>query len=252
MAENLINLLLIFSRISAFIVISPGFSFKSMPTTAKVCLALALTLAVNGMSVLVPLEISSYLLLFYLVREVLVGLAMGFISQLIFTGIEIAGQFIDFQVGFAMGAMFDPATGVHGSNYGRLYYWLALAVFFLTDMHHLLIQSLLDSFQVVPIGTATLSNYGIEGTIMLFSVVFKIALGLGAPMMIVALISDIVLGIISKSVPQINVLMLGMPLKILVSFFFMLLLLPNVVQSISKVMPLISQYLEGFVKSLTG
>lgn len=87
---------------------------------------------------------------------------------------------------------------------------------------------------------------------MVFSAVFKIALGLGAPMMIVALISDIVLGIISKSVPQINVLMLGMPLKILVSFFFMLLLLPNVVQSISKVMPLISQYLEGFVKSLTG
>nr|WP_245249512.1 flagellar biosynthetic protein FliR [Vagococcus allomyrinae] len=242
--------MLIFSRITAFIVVSPGFSFKSMPTIAKVMLAVAFTMSVNGLSEQVVMVENLYVLLFYVIREVLIGLAMGFVTQLIFTGIEIAGQLIDFQVGFSMGSIYDPATGVHASNYGRLYYWLALSIFFFTDMHHMVIQGLLDSFKLIPIGTATLTGMSVEGVVHLFSEVFRIGLVLGAPMIVVALIVDIVLGIISRSVPQINVLMLGMPLKILVSFFFMMMLLPNVVQSITHMMPKIGEYLHEFVESL--
>lgn len=250
MSEKLIDLLLIFSRITAFIVVSPGFSFKSMPTIAKVMLAVAFTMSVNGLSEQVVMVENLYVLLFYVIREALIGLAMGFVTQLIFTGIEIAGQLIDFQVGFSMGSIYDPATGVHASNYGRLYYWLALSIFFFTDMHHMVIQGLLDSFKLIPIGTATLTGMSVEGVVHLFSEVFRIGLVLGAPMIVVALIVDIVLGIISRSVPQINVLMLGMPLKILVSFFFMMMLLPNVVQSITHMMPKIGEYLHEFVESL--
>lgn len=250
MSEKLSDLLLIFSRITAFIVVSPGFSFKSMPTVAKVMLAVAFTISVNGMNQQLVVVENLYVLFFYVIREVLLGLAMGFVTQLIFTGIEIAGQLIDFQVGFSMGSIFDPATGVHASNYGRLYYWLALSIFFFTDMHHVVIQGLLDSFQLVPIGMATMTGVSVDGIVHLFSEVFRIGLVLGAPMIVVALIADIVLGIISRSVPQINVLMLGMPLKILVSFFFMILLLPNAVQSITHVMPKMGDYLHKFVESL--
>ena len=252
MTANLITYLLIFTRITSFIVISPGFSFKSMPIYAKVLIALALTLGVSTGVPLITVEMNQLVLVFYLVREVLVGLAMGFISQLVFSAIEIAGQLIDFQVGFSMAAMFDPATGVQASNYGRLAYWLSLAIFFFSDMHLVMIESLLASFNVLPIGVAQLTSQSLTGTMEVFVEIFRIALGLAAPLMIVALITDIVLGIISRSVPQINVLMLGMPLKILASFFFMILLLPVFVGNIARLMPLMSEYVTEFVKSLNN
>ena len=252
MSSYVISYLLIFTRITAFIVISPGFSFKSMPINAKVLVSLALTL---GVATGIPLEsmaLSSVVLVFYLAREILVGLAMGFVSQLLFSAIEIAGQLVDFQVGFSMASVFDPATGVNASNYGRLAYWLSLAIFFLTDMHLVLIESLLASFKLLPLGTAQLTSQSIEGTMQVFVEIFRIALGLAGPLIIVALIADVVLGIISRSVPQINVLMLGMPVKILASFFFMMLLLPIFVQNITRLMPLIAEYMTEFVKSLSN
>ncbi|MDT2815865.1 flagellar biosynthetic protein FliR [Vagococcus carniphilus] len=250
MNDALVTFLLIFCRITSFMVISPGFSLKQAPKLMKALLSIAFSLSVfSVISEKVVIE-SVYLLLFYVVKEILVGLAIGFIVQLIFSGIEMAGQIVDFQVGFSMGSVFDPGVGIQGSNYGRLYYWLALSLFFFSDMHHLVIENLLNSFEVVPITEAVLKGTTVDGIILLFVEVFKIAVLLAAPVVLVALVTDCVLGIISRSVPQINVLMLGMPMKILISFLFMLLFLPNLIQSISNVFPTIDRYMKEFIDAL--
>ena len=242
--------ILIFCRMTAFIALCPGFSFKSFPNSVKIGLAFSLTTIVFPSVSLLPAELSLVTLGGFVLKEVLVGLALGYVSQLLFSGIEIAGQLVDFQVGFSMGAIYDPAMGVNASNYGRIYYWLGIAVFFLMDLHHTVIKSLLGSFQILPVTTAHLDGATVEGVLKLFVQVFEIALGLAAPLLLVALMVDIILGIISRTVPQINVLMLGMPLKITVSFFIFLLLLPNLVTNLGHTIEQLGQFIQEFVKSL--
>ncbi|MGX7014689.1 flagellar biosynthetic protein FliR [Vagococcus silagei] len=252
MSETLFNFLLIFSRITAFITLVPGLSYKHSPVISKVVVSVGLTIvSLEVMTQGVPLPDSSLLIYFGLMREVLLGLAMGFIVQMLFLSIEMAGQFVDFQVGFSMGTVFDPALGIQASNYGRLFHWISLALFFALDFHHLIIGQLLDSFIAIPIGQAQLSNSTIEGIIKLFGESMKLALILALPLMIVALTVDVILGIISRSVSQINVLMLGLPLKILTTFAFMLFLIPNLVREIQKIFPIIVRYLAEFITSMS-
>ncbi|UDM79798.1 flagellar biosynthetic protein FliR [Vagococcus fluvialis] len=231
-------------------VISPGFSLKQAPNLLKGLLSLSFSVTV--FSSLQKIVVFQNLFIFSLqsFKEILVGMALGFIVQLVFSAIEMAGQIIDFQVGFSMGSVYDPGVGIQGSNYGRLYYWLALAVFFFTDMHHLVIDNLIQSFSIIPITEMSMHGNTVEGMMILFVEVFKISILLAAPVVLVALVTDCVLGIISRSVPQINVLMLGMPMKILISFFFVLLFMPNLIESIQKVLPDISRYLNEFMESL--
>ncbi|MBO0436771.1 flagellar biosynthetic protein FliR [Vagococcus fluvialis] len=250
MNDILATFFLVFCRISSFMVISPGFSLKQAPNLLKGLLSLSFSVTV--FSSLQKIVVFQNLFIFSLqsFKEILVGMALGFIVQLVFSAIEMAGQIIDFQVGFSMGSVYDPGVGIQGSNYGRLYYWLALAVFFFTDMHHLVIDNLIQSFSIIPITEMSMHGNTVEGIMILFVEVFKISILLAAPVVLVALVTDCVLGIISRSVPQINVLMLGMSMKILISFFFVLLFMPNLIESIQKVLPDISRYLNEFMESL--
>lgn len=242
--------LLIFTRITAFIVISPGFSIKGLPSLVKIGLAVGITLAAYPVTSALSAEVPMELFVLLAIKETLLGLAIGFITKLIFSAIEMAGNFVDFQVGFSMGATFDPALGVNVSYYGKIYYWLSICIFFLTDLHHVVIKTVVKTFQYVPIDSTDLGGFGVEGMVKLFAIVFESALNLAAPLMIVALLTEVVLGLISRTVPQINVLILGMPLKVLASFVFMLLLLPTLIKNIQTTMPLMIKYINEFIQSL--
>ena len=241
----------VFIRITAFMVISPVFSQKGIPTLSKVVISASLML------VTVPLvpyfEPVDNLFIFALVvwKEVLFGLAMGFLSQLVFTGVEIAGQFIDFQVGFSMAQAYDPTFQIMSSQYGKLYYWLTIMVIFITNLHHYLIKGLIDSFHLVPIGAASISGVTVEGVIKLFSLTFEMAIHLAAPLVISAIVIDIVLGILSRTIPQINVLMMGMPMKSGFSFIVFLLLIPNTMDFLIKIVPKSMQYMTEFIKAIS-
>ena len=250
MNDILATFFLVFCRISSFMVISPGFSLKQAPNLLKGLLSLSFSVTVFSSLQKIVVFQNLFIISLQSFKEILVGMALGFIVQLVFSAIEMAGQIIDFQVGFSMGSVYDPGVGIQGSNYGRLYYWLALAVFFFTDMHHLVIDNLIQSFSIIPITEMSMHGNTVEGMMILFVEVFKISILLAAPVVLVALVTDCVLGIISRSVPQINVLMLGMPMKILISFFFVLLFMPNLIESIQKVLPDISRYLNEFMESL--
>lgn len=243
---------LIFVRIAAFIVICPGFSFAGMPNLIKVTLSFGISLVVFPMTSALQEEISTILVGLLVIKEGLVGFALGFICKLFFSAVEMAGKLVDFQVGFSMGETFDPSLGVNVSNYGKVYYWMSMAVFFLTDLHHVVIQALIRSFRYIPLEEAALGNFGIEGMITLFSMMFKTGLSLAAPLIIVALISEIVLALISRSVPQINVLILGMPLKVIVSLVFTLIFLTPLMGSVKESLTKMVYYMNQFMQSLPG
>lgn len=251
MTIQLQGLILIFMRITAFIVICPGVSFKGIPSVLKIGISAALSFLVYGIMPELTHNENMYYFMFFAIKEVAFGLALGFVTNLIFTTMEIAGQLIDTQVGFSMASVYDPSMGINASNYGRLYYWLSICTFFLLDMHHMVIDTLIKSFEYIPVTTITFEPFSASVVLNIFIRVFELAINLAAPIIIVVLITDVVLGIISRTVPQINVLMLGMPLKAMVSFFAALISISWIMNSIGGIIQQIPGYLEGFISIFT-
>lgn len=249
MTIQLQTIILIFIRVTSFIVVSPGFSIKGLPSVAKIALSMGITLAAYSAVPVMEQEAGTFFFAILILKEVLLGIAIGFITKLFFSAVEIAGNFVDFQVGFSMGAVYDPSMGINVSYYGKIYYWLSMCVFYLTNLHHIVIKSLIQSFQSMPISSTNIGDFGVEGMMRLLGIIFELAFNLSAPMVIVALLTEVILGLISRSVPQINVLILGMPLKIVASFVIMLILLPTLIENIHEILPLMVKYMNEFVQS---
>jgi flagellar biosynthetic protein FliR len=241
---------LILIRITAFIVISPVISMRGIPNTLKVTMAAGLSLVTYmGVPEIVVAD-SLLLLAFVALKEALVGLALGYIVSLVFSTMQMAGQLIDFQVGFAMSQTYDPAMGINAGIYGTFYYWVSLCAFFILDLHHILIAALIKSFEYVPIGAVLFSGASMKAVLTVFVRIFELALNLAIPMIIVALVVDVVLGVVSRTIPQINVLMLGMPLKIMVSFLAMLVSVSWLIGKSGSIVQLIYKYLDGLMNLL--
>ena len=120
-----------------------------------------------------------------------------------------------------------------------IFYWICITK---------IIETLIKSFEYIPITTVGFDGFGVLSVITLFSKVFELAVNLAAPMIIVVLVIDAVLGIISKTVPQINVLMLGMPIKSMMSFILTMIMLSWLMASMGNRLGLIPGYLENFFK----
>lgn len=241
----------VFIRITSFMVISPVFSQKGISNITKVIISAALMMVTLPLVPEVEPVENLFLFAFVVYKEVLFGLAMGFLSQLVFTAIEMAGQLVDFQVGFSMAQAYDPTFQIMSSQYGKLYYWLTIMLVFVTNLHHYLIKGVVESFQIVPIGAAQMSGVSVQGVIKLFGLTFEMALHLAAPLVISAIIIDVLLGILSRSIPQINVLMMGMPMKSSFSFIIFLMIIPNTLEYLVKIVPKSLQYMMEFIKSLS-
>ena len=125
-----------------------------------------------------------------------------------------------------------------------MYYWLSICLYFILDFHQQLILELIKSFEYIPLTQVTLNGSMVETIILIFATVFKLAFNIAIPVVIVVLIADIVLGVISKTVPQINVLILGMPIKSMVGVVISLLLISSSIQIIDNTLRLIPQYME--------
>lgn len=240
---------LIICRVFSFIATAPVFSQRSFPQSAKLVVGGGLVVAaVPLVTTMKSLGLAIFMLA--ALKETLLGLAMGYISQLVFQAVIMAGSLIDFQNGFSMGQAYDRTMEVSSSQYGRMYYWLALAVFFALNLHLRLFQAVLASFKMVPLGTATLTSASVKGVVVLTGKTLTMAFNVAAPLIIAVMVIDIVLGILSRSVPQMNVLMLSLSLKSTVGMLIFLLMLPNVIELLGKVIPQSYEYLMDFLRSL--
>lgn len=237
------SFLFILARVTAFITVVPGFSHKSLPNTSKVALSIILSWAVYMNIAQTPVYEESLLFMLAAVRETIVGLTMGFTARLVFSAVEMAGQLIDFQVGYSMAAIYDPNTGTTASYYGRLFYWMSIMVFFMMDLHHTLLLTLMESFGVVAAGQIGLAGLNLEAILYIFSYTFKIAFCIAAPMLIVLLVTDIVMGLLSRTVPEINVFMLGMPLKALVGMVMFLIIASSLMGTAGRTLGLTGEYI---------
>jgi len=155
-----------------------------------------------------------------------VGLTIGYIATLIFIGILVATKIIDFQMGFGIANVIDPVTNIQVSIVGEFHYILALMFFLVINGHHLLFSALAQSFNVVPLATFEISAHLIANINQLFAEVFVIALKIGAPTIGALFMASLILGVIARTMPQINVFIVGMPLKIGIGFAMLIVTMP--------------------------
>jgi flagellar biosynthetic protein FliR len=223
--------LLIFCRMTAFFVVAPIFSMRMVPSTFKVGIGFFLSLIVfltYGMKQTVDLD-AAYALL--VIREVLVGLLLGFVVYLFFAVVQTAGALMDISMGFAMSNIIDPMTGTTSPVLGNLKHLVLIMVFLTLNGHHYLLTALMDSYQWLPLDN-DLFKHMYDGKVSefvltTFAETFMLSFQIASPLLVAMFLTDVGLGFLAKTAPQYNVFVIGMPLKILLGLFILTLVMPS-------------------------
>lgn len=218
--------LLIFMRMVAFFVTLPLFSYRAIPTPFKIGFAFFLALIFYHTLDLSNVDLEGTYF-FLLIKEIIVGLLIGLVAYIIVSAVQIAGGFVDFQMGFAIANVIDPQTGAQSPITGQYFYIIALLFLLSVDGHHLLIEGIFHSYRLIPIdGMISFQQEGIARFIIaVFNQMFLIAFQMAIPIVGCLFLVDVALGMTARTVPQVNVFVVGLPLKIFVSFTVILFFL---------------------------
>lgn len=183
--------------------------------------------------------------MFYCVNEVMTGIILAMIVNICFDFIKFAGAWMDTHIGLSMINLFDASSQSTSTLLSNIFHWIGIMVFFLIDGHYMLIKSLIESFQVVSLGTTIIYQETINQVFLSISQYFIIGLKIAIPIVLIIIIADICMGLVSRSVPQLNVMILGMPLKILVGFLCIIIAMPILVKFIISAFNLIPEIFRG-------
>jgi len=232
---NFTVLLLIIARVSAFFVTLPLFSHRTIPASHRIAFAVLLSWMMYYTFDHPPFELNGdYLML--VIKEVLVGLIIGLFAYIIMSAIQIAGGIIDFQMGFAIANVIDPQTGAQSPLVGQFFNTLALLLLLALNGHHFLLDGIFYSYQFMPLDAgwpAFGANYA-EFIAKTFAGIFAVAFQISIPIVATLFLVDIALGITARTVPQLNIFVVGFPIKIGVSFIVLLVMMGVLIAVMQK------------------
>lgn len=240
--------LLILVRMTGLFLLTPIFSRENIPNLFKIgfsvfCAIILVNIIDAGFSYLSPFE-----LMLYTIKELLIGLMLGFISHLFLTSFYLAGQIIDMQIGFGMVNVLDPQHNIQVPVMGNFYYIIAILVFLTIDGHHLLIEALVNSYDYVPVGQFKFVGGFIDQLVRVVSQTFIIGLKISGPVLAAIFLSDVLLGILAKTMPQMNVFVVGMPLKILIGIVTITITLPLFIATLQHIFNNMYEEIFNFLK----
>jgi len=220
-------LLLIFLRMLGLFVTTPILSNRTVPIQLRVAISFGAAIIVYPLFNGEPSPAPDLLAMIPLaVRELMVGLVIGFVVTLTFSAVQLAGQLLDLNMGLAMMNVLDPTSNAQIPLMGNLLNIIATLVFLAINGHHLLITAIMDSYAIIPLGTAVITNQVTEALMIMASQMFVIGVKIAAPMVSALFLTIVALGILNRAVPQVNVFIIGMPLQFAVGTFMLLLVMP--------------------------
>ncbi len=233
------SLLLVFVRTMSMMIIMPFLSNRTIPKITKVGIGFFFSLII--INIITPLTgTTSILLIDYailVIKEFITGWMLGFGAYIVFAILTLAGQFIDYQIGFSMVNVFDPLSQTQITITGNFYYFTFLLIFLVTRSYGYIFQALKTSYRFIPIGQLSPSNFLYDSLIEYFNTFFLLALQIAAPIFFVMLVTNVVLGILARAVPQLNMFVIGFPIKIILGLFilyFTMALFDNVAEIIIR------------------
>lgn len=229
---------LIFLRILFAMITAPIYGHKSIPPIMKVFIAFIIAYIIfttlNKDNIVIEYNLGWLAL--NALKEILIGLVIGFTLNLVFHGISFAGSLIGFQVGLAMATIFNPVDETSSNVLGQVIYFLALLIFFIINGHHYIIQALASSMAVVPLGADAITGNVLELLVKYSSAVFIIAIKISAPILVSFFLIQIGEGILAKIIPQMQVFFVTYPLKLGLGILMLTFLIPLYVQVIKNLL----------------
>jgi flagellar biosynthesis protein FliR len=216
---------LLFTRFTALFMAVPIFSHMNIPMSVKAAMAFFFTVFFFGAVPPLSIPTDGLSLTVAILGEMLFGLAVGIVLQLAYHVITFAGGQISFMMGFSLASAIDPQSGVSMPIISQFLALLALMILLVFDLHHWILLYASASISEVPLGgfmiTPSLFNYIMHAMANMFVVGFMIAF----PITALSILSDLIFGMLMKTMPQFNLLVIGMPIKIAVSFIVLMVTL---------------------------
>jgi flagellar biosynthetic protein FliR len=210
------NWLMVFLRVSAFLLVLPFFSVANFPAIMRVAVAALTALLLAPLLPPFPLNHLSFLSLFgVMIQEVSVGLLLGFVSRMVFYGVDMAGNVIANELGFNLGAVLDPSSRMGSPVPGSILFFLAAVVMLTLNLHHWILVGFERTYLVLPIGGAHLDGALFDGIVGFTSGIFVVALQIAAPVLAVSFVVTLVFAVLSRAVPQMNVFILSFSFRII-------------------------------------
>ena len=222
--------LFIFLRVSAILLTAPIFNSRNIPVLFKVGLSFAVSLILFPILNMPDLSVrfEPILLVIGIISEILIGIIIGLSVRMLFEGIQLAGQLVGFQMGLSMANVIDPSTSEEVPLLSQLNNLIAMLIFLAINAHYWFLKALVESFRLVPPFSFQFTNSLMEQLISLSGNIFLIAVKVGAPVIVVLLFMSVAFGLAARTVPQMNIFFVAMPLKIIVGLMFFVFALPYV------------------------
>lgn len=239
--------ILIFVRVSGIFIFSPFFSSQNIPNIMKIGLSFSITLLI---AIVIPIDvdIENQILLTVIIKELMVGIIIGFISYVFMSAFYVLGQIVDMNIGFGMANVVDPQNKVQVPLMGNFYYILSFLFMLLINGHHKVISALIDSYNYIPIGKLIYNDNVIEMIVNALVKSFEIGFKLSLPVVAIIFLTDIVLGIMAKAIPQMNVFVIGMPLKVFIGLAIIMITIPIFYNSIVEIFNIMFNDIYRFMK----
>jgi flagellar biosynthesis protein FliR len=226
--SDFLSLFFIFIRIGTIFALVPFFNAEIVPrrvtTTIAFFLSLVLLPVVPPVQVK-PEELNILMFASIVLQQVLIGVALGMAIDVIYAGIQIAGELIGFQMGFSIANVVDPMSGITSPIIANILYITAFLLFFTLNGHHMLIKAIVESFRMIPIGDRMVHREFLMAVITYAGQMFVIGIKVSAPVIGILLLINIALAVITRALPQMNVFMTAFPLTIGVGLVFTILII---------------------------
>ncbi|MHC4160371.1 MAG: flagellar biosynthetic protein FliR [Planctomycetota bacterium] len=225
---KLLSFALVLTRISAFFLVLPVFGWKTIPIRIRVSITILVSvffamLTSGGFDARGISGLEAGLLI---ADEAIYGLSLGLIAAVLFSVVKFSGRIIERQMGLAMAQTLDPLTGERTQPLGMLLEMLFIVLFLAANGHHLLLLVISRSYETFPLGSTPTISVLANGVIDAGSVMFTASLRLAAPMLVAFLLLMVILAVLARMVPEINILFISLPLRVGLGLLMAALFLP--------------------------
>jgi len=227
--DNYILFMAVFARMTGMIVFNPILGRRNVPVIIKMGLAILVSLIVMGVlpqNTVVTLS-NPVILLFICIKELFIGFVVGVIIQIFLSILLMAGEFADLQLGVGMASIYDPQSNVSMSLVGTLFNIFYMALFFVSNAHLNFFRIMVYSFDILPLGTVLVDPQCGQYVALLFANILVLAVKLSLPIVAIEILTEIGLGVLMRAVPQINMFVVGLQLKLLVGIILIVLVFPS-------------------------
>ena len=228
MIEKLLGFVMVLTRISAFFVVLPVFGWRSIPVRIKVAITVLLTVF---FSMIIPVsvnvgQVSSVKAILLIANEATYGLALGLIVTFVFAAVKFSGRIIERQMGLAMAQILDPLTGERAQPLGSLLEMIFILLFLSANGHHLFLLIISRSYDSFPAGSMPTIPVLAEGIISAGSTMLLHGLKLAAPILAAFLLLMVVLAVLARMVPEMNILFISLPLRVGLGLLMVAIFMP--------------------------